>query len=666
MSRSGRKRFEKFLAARAQRRHLVGAQPSLLSGRPGDPLAGMRAAGRVLIVPAVFLAVYGLLALLNLFTPLYPWLLGAALSLYALWVVLAVRGAMGFWAHAAHLRFAVPVAVLLGLGASWGVAGDVQVKAWVTPPAYARLPSVSLADASAPEILAGSVVHLSGSDEIDLAEASFAGQSDKLEAVGGEEVSTSFVVPDVSAAKTMRLVLRRGWLRLGVWTLRVVPDRPPQIALTEMPEITARKTIRFAFDASDDYGVEAIAVRVAPTAAAPGLSTEPIEVPLLSASSKQVRSASYADLTSLPWAGLPVTVQLVVTDGAGHKGWSAPQILTLPTRSFRHPLARALIEERQKLLGQRDVGARDEAANVMAGIARQQGLYRGDSVVTMALRAGAVRLVLNKDSQTVPAIGEILWQTAIRLEEGEIGQARAELAGIERDLSSALAQQAETDALLIFLARMNEALGRYFAALDAERARQPPALQDMDWPLATASELLTPEDLQGKLASVAQLLQKDDRAQARERLDQLQSLIENLRTTPPELTPAQYVIVGQVSALRALVRGQKSLAEDTERLQAQAQDKTPKGRKTFQAALARHVAQQQLLLSALREVNGKAGQAAVDAKMGERAMAGAIQALRQKDVDQTQQKQAEALALLQNSLLALTEQMRKSLAAKAP
>ncbi len=44
------------------------------------------------------------------------------------------------------------------------------------------------------------------------------------------------------------------------------------------------------------------------------------------------------------------------------------------------------------------------------------------------MRSGAVRLVLNKDSQTLYAVQDILWQTALRLEDGLIGLARLDLA----------------------------------------------------------------------------------------------------------------------------------------------------------------------------------------------------------------------------------------------
>ena len=81
-----------------------------------------------------------------------------------------------------------------------------------------------------------------------------------------------------------------------------------------------------------------------------------------------------------------------------------------------------MIEEREKLLRQPDELTRDEAANIMAGIAREMANNHGDPLVYMALRTGAVRLVLDHDEKTVPAVSFLLWQTAARIEDNKLGK----------------------------------------------------------------------------------------------------------------------------------------------------------------------------------------------------------------------------------------------------
>lgn len=80
----------------------------------------------------------------------------------------------------------------------------------------------------------------------------------------------------------------------------------------------------------------------------------------------------------------------------------------------------------------------------------------------------------------------------------------------ERDLSFGLMRDAPLAVLQPFLFRMRDAMNKYFEAMEAERARQPPFVARNGLPLATASEMLSPEDLQGRLTVVANALTNGD------------------------------------------------------------------------------------------------------------------------------------------------------------
>lgn len=652
-----KKRFQKFLAARQQRWRQTHANMEGLKLLWLDILC-------TVLVPFLLLTVYLALRAINVFTPLYPVLHLLAGIVLTIWAVMAYRGVKGYWSYKTHFFFG-SVCVLMVLGGScWKIGEAQEVKVWLTPPAYTQLPMQEIkADQSGSEhsVIEGSSIRVEWDDAQNPPTVRFAGHEERIDQADG----LSLVVPPVAQQETMTLLVYQGWKRLAVWTLHAVADAPPKIEMTEEPEITARKTIRFAYKASDDYGVERVLVRIAPSNSVAGVSMEPVELDLATPSAKTVETASYTDLTSLPWAGVAVTVQMIAVDGAGQKAWSNPYSLTLPTRAFRNPFARALIEERKKLLAQPDAAARDEAANVMAGIARQQTLYKGDPIVMMALRAGAVRLVLNEARETIPAVVNLLWKTSVRLEEGTIGGARQDLAEAERDLTAALTREVGPESIRPYVVRVREAMGEYFEEMEAERARQPPGLQELDWPLATASEMLTPEDLQNRLTTIEDHIVSGDRGAARKELSLLQSLIENLRTTPPELTPAQAQLVTQVTALRALVRNQKSLAETTAKL-PQDKTKTLKDRDSKRASFARLLAEQQLLLSALRDVTGQEGLSNTYAQESENIMQDAVKALQKEDVVAASESQAAVLDKLQKTLDMVMDQMRRSMTATAP
>ena len=145
---------------------------------------------------------------------------------------------------------------------------------------------------------------------------------------------------------------------------------------------------------------------------------------------KDIKRVSFEDLTSSPWAGLSVQIQLTATDAAGRVGASDPVDFILPERAFFNPLARALIEERKKLLLMPDdETTRNETANVMAGLAVSRlADFHGDFVILMALRAGAVRLILDRSLAATQSVISLLWQTAVRIEDGSKGLAEQKFA----------------------------------------------------------------------------------------------------------------------------------------------------------------------------------------------------------------------------------------------
>ena len=128
------------------------------------------------------------------------------------------------------------------------------------------------------------------------------------------------------------------------------------------PAAGERGALRLEYEARDDYGVVAVtgAVRLSGDVAEPGIDRTPVELqlPLPGVRPKTARSTSFHDLTPHPWAGLPVTLRLSATDGAGQTGTTEDVALVLPEREFRNPIARAIIEERKKLTLRPQAGPR--------------------------------------------------------------------------------------------------------------------------------------------------------------------------------------------------------------------------------------------------------------------------------------------------------------------
>src|SRR3546814_7021982 len=108
---------------------------------------------------------------------------------------------------------------------------------------------------------------------------------------------------------------------------------------------------------------------------------------------------------------------LVARDEAGQEGRSAAVRLTLPERQFTHPVARAVIEQRKRLVTEPQEKA--DIADVLMSLAARPQHYYDDPVTFLGLRLSVGRLVLNDATPAMLAeVQSLLWDTALMIEDG--------------------------------------------------------------------------------------------------------------------------------------------------------------------------------------------------------------------------------------------------------
>jgi uncharacterized protein (TIGR02302 family) len=323
------------------------------------------------------------------------------------------------------------------------------------------------------------------------------------------------------------LSLHQGGSLLGRWPIEIVPDNPPTIAFAHPPAATPRAALRLDFRATDDYGVaSAKAVIRRPDSGSD--ETIELDLPLPGLNLKEAEAASYHDLTPHPWAGLPVEIRLVATDGLGQTGESEPVRTTLPEREFRHPVARAIIDQRKELT--KDPRSAEAVAEILGDLNSRPALFRDDAVVYLGLRVAQQRLRGDHGKETIAAVSQLLWDTALRIEDGNLSLAERDLRRLQQKLQDALAKGAPDEEIARLMQQLREALDRYLQAMAEEMRRHPPdeASQPVD-----PSQVLTSRDLQKMLDRAREMARIGARDQARELLSQLQEMLENLRTARP-------------------------------------------------------------------------------------------------------------------------------------
>lgn len=439
---------------------------------------------------------------------------------YALRFLVALLLAGGFVTAGGDWSKRLATAFTPDAGAS---SSAVFLDAWINPPPYTGQAPLYLqhpADGGSVAVPAGSELALRvhaarGRPNLSLepndGTARFSGSS-------GEYAANIVLAGDGDLR-----VLADGKL-LARLHIAAVADKPPAIAFLEPPAKTEHDAVKFAFKASDDYGVVSARAIIRPVASnAHGVLS--VDLPL-AAAAKTVTQSVYRDLTGEPLAGVDVEIVLEAKDGAGQTGLSKPMRMRLPARVFTTPLARALIEQRQNLA----VGAphaRDNALLALDALTiAPERFYDRSHNVYLAIRAAYWSLKDARSADDVAEVEQLLWDTAVGLEQGGLLSAAERLRETAQLLAQALAQGAPQEVIAALLERYRQALQQYLQAL-AQNAPQ----QNGNNALSSNAKTLTPQDLDALLKAIEQMAQTGSREGAAQALAMLQNLIENLRVT---------------------------------------------------------------------------------------------------------------------------------------
>ena len=158
---------------------------------------------------------------------------------------------------------------------------------------------------------------------------------------------------------------------------------------------------------------------------------------------------------------------LIARDQAGQSGESAPYEFVLPERTFTKPLARAVVEQRKKLV--RDPGAPEGVAYALEALTLGGDKVIDDSVVYLALRNAYWRLRGDRSREGIASVVDQLWSTALRIEEGDLPEAERALNAAQDALMQALKEEASPEEIKNLVDELRSALSRYLQALASQQ-----------------------------------------------------------------------------------------------------------------------------------------------------------------------------------------------------
>ena len=455
-----------------------------------------------------------------------------------------------------------------------------RLDAWVDPPAYTGKPPVILnlrdeAGAKASRKVqapAGSTIVVRSSEASNVT----------VEIAGGLEVAKA----DESAAKGKaaatdtelrwtlkgdgKLVLKRFGSVISAFDLTSVPDKPPVISLNGEARRNSRGSLTLGYKIEDDYGVTGAEANFAK----PVLGGKPVtgrtlaEAPkmglaLPAGSGGLGEAETTADLSEHPWAGANVTMTLSAKDEGANEGLSEPVEITLPQRPFVKPLARALVEQRRNLVLTPD--QRGRVLSSIKGLMIAPDQFGVTAGIYLGFHNIANRLTRARKDADLLGVADLMWEMALRIEDGGLSDAERDLRAAQQELRDALNRGAPQDEISKLMDQMRAALDKFLNELAQQAQREDRDQEPQSRADSDNSRTITSQDLQSMLDRIEEMMRGGQMAEAQKMMEQLQNLLENLRSAQRQrgTNPMAREMNKALDELDQMTRDQQELRDNT-------------------------------------------------------------------------------------------------------
>ena len=332
------------------------------------------------------------------------------------------------------------------------------------------------------------------------------------------------------------------------------------------------------FAASDDFGVASgtatIALDLAAITREHGLSVDPdareplvLDLPMpFTGDRSTFEERLIANLSEHPFANLPVTLTMTVTDAAGQEASAPPEAMALPGRRFFQPVARAIIEQRRDLLWSKANAPR--VVGLLRAIAHRPEDLFPDRAIYLRLSYSIRRLDALAEAGTMSVeeqdeIAKALWDLAVQLEDGTLRDARERLERAQERLSEAMRNGASPEEIAELMQELREATDDYVSML-AQQAEPGESTTDEPQTAEQQTQEITQDEIQALMDRIQELMEEGRMAEAAELMDQLNELMENLQVTQGEGSGNGPRTPGQQSMedLQDTLRDQQELSDE--------------------------------------------------------------------------------------------------------
>ena len=543
----------------------------------------------------------------------------------------------------------------------FGLDNPTIVEAWATPPTYTGKPQIYLsevADDVVLELPVGTQIVMQvygGSDEVALRET----VSDASVGFDGDQASVRNAT--VSITKSGEIEVLDGKTVLDAWRIVASLDLMPSVSVSEDIGQTTSGALRLPFVAADDYGLVAGSARISLDLERVdrrfGLQPEPIvREPLIAGlplpfrgPTDDISEVLIEDFSKDMWVGLPVTVTLAVRDAAGQVG-EVQTVGALPGKHFFVPLAATFAEQRRDLLwspenDKRVLQVLKAVTYLPEDLALSSGTYLQ---ILSAIRRLEGMLEDGMSLEERTEIAEVLWDIAMYLEDGDLGDARERLRRAQEKLLQAIEQNAEQEEISKLMEELREATDKYLEMLAAEAGQNQDADSDTNAQKSSGND-----QLRQMLDELQRMAENGESEAARQLLEEMRQMMENMQMAQQDGGNSE-----QMEQMQDTLNQQQELSDQTfQQLQKMLENGEESSPETAQEQAERQEALRQYLESLLDQQSGATQESSAEA---DENMESSRDYLGEGEFGQALNEQAEAIENLREAIRRFGEEMQQA------
>ncbi|KQO72161.1 hypothetical protein ASF22_14150 [Methylobacterium sp. Leaf87] len=456
-------------------------------------------------------------------------------------------------------------------------APSFRVDGWIDPPLYTRLPPLVVTMNGTEQRLRAPVnstliIRIAGHGAATL-DAKSGLTALPAQAPQGDKAPQANKPPHADLREdrfrltggTAELTIAAGGAPLQHLVVETIPDLPPEIRRIGALEVNTRGTFNLTYRAKDDYGIASAEGIVEPLAGTRALVPPPrIALALPADAAGEADTKTLVDLTDNPWSGARVRLTLVAKDEAGQEGRTETAEITLPARVFTQPLARSLAEERRRLITAPDE-SRGRVLTALDALLIAPDRFTPQPSVFLGLKTASRRLRAARNDEALMEVADLLWEMALKIEDGDLSDAEKSLRAAQDNLKQAIERNAPDEEIQKLTEDLKKALDTFMKNM-AERQKEKGQKPKADGqPPAQGGKTVTPDDLNKMLKDMADAMKRGDTAEAQRLLEQLREILENLQTAEPggKADPSSREMAKQADELDKLSREQQELRDQT-------------------------------------------------------------------------------------------------------